>query len=248
MTITVVALLFSVGGLALVRARTSPLALRQHHDVAGFILAIVGVIYAVVLAFVVLVVWERYGAAEIVAAREANAIVDVCRLSTGFQAPFKEELRAKSAQYARRVVQNEWPLMTQGQSDDGTSIALDALWASCTQKSRLTPTESVLMAQILDRLTDVGDNRRLRLLASRSGVPGPMWVVLILGGMATIAFTFFFGIERFQTQAAMTSLLAIIIALVLFLISALNYAFTGDLAVHPEAMQNALVRCQSMND
>lgn len=242
------ALLFSVGGLALVRARTAPRILREHHDVAGFMLAIVGVIYAVLLAFVVLVVWKRYGTAEIVAEREANAVVDVYRLAAGFSPEFETTLRDNCKNYARIVVQTEWPLMEHGQSDKETARALDVIWANCTHKSRLSTSETVLMSQISDRLTDIGDNRRLRLLSSRSGISGPLWMVLIVSGAATIAFTFFFGLERFSIQVAMTSILALVIALVLFLISALNYPFTGDLAVHPEAMQTALERCQSMSD
>ena len=55
MTVSV-AVAASVLGLWLVRRTVPPHTLREHHDVAGFILAIVGVIYAVLLDFVVLVV------------------------------------------------------------------------------------------------------------------------------------------------------------------------------------------------
>ncbi|BCM94234.1 hypothetical protein IAD21_06137 [Abditibacteriota bacterium] len=241
------AVLFSVGGLALVRKRVSPETLRENHDVAGFILAIVGVIYAVLLAFVVLVVWERYGEAEVVAAREANAVVDIYRLAPGFSTQSKLKIRAHVRQYAQSVVQKEWPTMARGEADDATSHVLDNLWTECIHTNITKPNESELLGQLLDRMTDISDNRRMRLLASRTGVPNAMWLVLIAGAVATITFTFYFGLDRFSIQAGMTAILAVVIALVLFLISALNYPFTGDLRVRPEAMEIAIERYKTID-
>jgi hypothetical protein len=52
--------LAALGGLALVQ-RLVPTEVRQgHNDVAGFIYAVVGVIYAVLLALMVIAVWEDY--------------------------------------------------------------------------------------------------------------------------------------------------------------------------------------------
>lgn len=231
----------SVAGLAIVRRRVAPHTLRDHHDVAGFILAIVGVIYAVLLAFVVLVVWERYENAELIATREANALIDVYRLAPALPNA-TATIRRDANAYAREVVKVEWPAMSRGAMDDGTSRALDQLWRDCLRVKPRDNRESAVFSQILDRLTEVGDNRRLRLLSSRTGVPSPIWLTLIVGGIATILFTFYFGLERFSAQAGMTAILALLISLVLFLISALNYPFTGDLKVQPEAMQTAIER------
>jgi hypothetical protein len=52
--------LAALGGLALVQ-RLVPTEVRQgHNDVAGLIYAVVGVIYAVLLALMVIAVWEDY--------------------------------------------------------------------------------------------------------------------------------------------------------------------------------------------
>lgn len=164
--------LLSVVGLAVVRRGVAPKTLREHHDVAGFILAIVGVIYAVLLAFVVLVVWERYGEAELVAEREANALIDVYRLTPGIP-DNRATIRQGARLYARQTIQAEWPAMNRGAMDDGTSHALDQLWRDCLRVQAKDNRENAVYNQLLERLTEVGDNRRLRLLASRSGIPGP---------------------------------------------------------------------------
>jgi hypothetical protein len=56
--------LAALGGLALVQ-RLVPTEVRQkHNDVAGFIYAVLGVVYAVLLALVVIAVWEEFDAAK----------------------------------------------------------------------------------------------------------------------------------------------------------------------------------------
>jgi uncharacterized membrane protein len=69
MTITVGLLLIclsvalAVGGLILVQ-RFVPIAVRrQHNDVAGFIYAVLGVTYAVLLGLMVVAVWEEWNTA-----------------------------------------------------------------------------------------------------------------------------------------------------------------------------------------
>jgi hypothetical protein len=48
--------------------------LEQHNEVAGFIIAVIGGLYAVLLAFVVISVWEQFDAAQTDASREANHV------------------------------------------------------------------------------------------------------------------------------------------------------------------------------
>jgi hypothetical protein len=62
---------------------------RAHNDVAGFIVAIIGVINAVLLAFIAVSAWENFKKAEEAAELEANMVDNLCQLrrapsQTGF--------------------------------------------------------------------------------------------------------------------------------------------------------------------
>lgn len=237
----------SVAGLYAVRRTVSPQSLREHHDVAGFILAIVGVIYAVLLAFVVLVVWERYEDARVHLEQESNSLVDVYRLAHGLEPNTRHQVRDGVRVYAQSVIQEEWPVMQRGSMSDQTSHTLDLLWGRCTDAKVNGDRESVVLGEVLDRMTEVSDNRRLRLLGARTGVPPAMWVVLFFGAAATISFTYFFGLEKFRTQAVMTAILAVTVGLVLYLISSLQYPFSGRLGIQPEALQYAMERLDTID-
>jgi hypothetical protein len=86
----------------------------------------------------------------------------------------------------------------------------------------------------------MSEDRRTRLIDSTAEVPGPLWVVLIVGGVITIGFVYFLGIERFAAQAAMVAALGSIIALSLFVILTLDLPFTGGVSVKPDAMRSVM--------
>lgn len=68
-------------GLTIVRRTVSHDRLARHTDVAGYIYAVIGVIYAVILAQVVIAAWEEYRDARTVAAAEADAVLNLARLA-----------------------------------------------------------------------------------------------------------------------------------------------------------------------
>src|SRR3569623_1288615 len=79
--------LLSLAGFELVH-RLVPVASRQqHNDVAGFIYAALGVIYAVLLALVVIAVWEEFQAADATVEQEANATAEIFWLGNRLQEP-----------------------------------------------------------------------------------------------------------------------------------------------------------------
>src|SRR3712207_5155460 len=71
------ACLAAVGGLTVVQRLVPATIRKEHNEVAGFIYAVLGVIYAVLLALVVIAVWEEYGRARVTVEGEANALAEI---------------------------------------------------------------------------------------------------------------------------------------------------------------------------
>lgn len=225
----------SVGGLWLTRRLVSPAVLQRHHDVAGFLIAIVGLIYGVLQAFVVFVVWTGYEDAKSAVEIEANCAADLYHISYGLSPALQTDIRADLRAYVNDVVTYEWPAMSAGKSSPEADRSTDRLWFRFSTMNPKTPRDTALYQEAISRINEMGNSRRQRLLASHDGVPAVMWFILIFGGVATVAFTYFFGAENQKAQALMTALLTAVIALVLFLIAALDYPFTGDVRIRPEA-------------
>ena len=77
--IVVIAVALSMLGLVLVRRSVELRRLRSLHDVAGFILAVIGILYAVLLGFMVVIQWEQYTSARRDASAEAGAVLNLYR-------------------------------------------------------------------------------------------------------------------------------------------------------------------------
>ena len=112
--------LVALAGLEVVQ-RLVPASSRQpHNDVAGFIYAALGVIYAVLLALVVIAVWEEYDAASVTVEQESNAVAEIYWLAHRLPEPEGTHIQELARSYAEEVIHKEWPLMEQGQAPSMT--------------------------------------------------------------------------------------------------------------------------------
>ena len=103
-----------------------------------------------------------------------------------------------------------------------------------------TSEEATFHTESVKRVYDLADSRRLRLDASSSQLPGILWTVLVVGGVITIGFTYFFGVSNFASHVLMVTALAAMTGLTLFLVLSLDMPFSGDLRVGPDAMKRTI--------
>src|SRR5919106_2258675 len=83
----------SLFGLTIVRRRVSVSSLEQHRDVAGFIISVLGVVYGVLLGFIVITVWQQYEDAREYISGETSQMADLMQISQGFAEPLPEQIR-----------------------------------------------------------------------------------------------------------------------------------------------------------
>ena len=247
--IVVVTVGLSLVGLIVVRHQVPLKTLKDNQDVAGFVIAVVGVIYAVLLAFVVVIVWEDFGSADTTASHEAAAVGDLYRDAVGVGGTQGLRLETAVRTYATSVEDSEWPYMAVHQSEDpDTEYALNVVWKNVNHLSEPANATAAdfVQAAIRDASTAT-EERRSRILESSSQIPGTLWAVLIVGAIVTIAFTYLFGVDTLWHHALMVAALATLIALSLLVILTLNLPYTGDVAVKPEAMHIEIRAFQHMS-
>jgi hypothetical protein len=232
--------LFAVAGTLLVRRWVSAEVLKLNNEVAGFIYAVIGVIYAVLLGFTAIIVWEKFDQVEAVVEREANELADLYRDSQTFPDDVRREVNTHLRDYARLVVEKEWPAMAEGKSSPEAWEAYNRLWRTYHRFQPQNESQKIWYVQSLTRLNELGDQRRLRLLGSREGMPALMWVVLLGAGVVTVGFSFFFSTRNTTAQVLMTAGLAITISLVLLAILAMHHPFAGITRVEPDAFNQVL--------
>jgi hypothetical protein len=235
----------AVGGLILVQLLVPTEVRRQQNDVAGFIYAVLGVTYAVLLGLMVVAVWEEWNAASVTADDEASSLAEVFWLADRMPETEGRHIQELARSYARVVVNEEWSLMAREKSSSRAWDLLDDIRTSLQNFDPSTPEEQVVYEQSLERMRDLADARRDRLLEAEQGLPGILWVVLITGGVIVVGFTYLFGLDSTLIHLLMVASLALVIALVLFTVAALNFPFKGDITIGPDAMEHVLGRFET---
>jgi hypothetical protein len=224
-----------------------PEHLAPHHEVAGFLVAIVGVLYAVVLGFVVVTVWSSFDDVQRTADLEAGAVADTYAFSTLLPDPPRARVEEMLARYALEVRDHEWASLADGHPDPMAKVYLiGALQAIAATPERPTKdlgealrNESIRQA-VISNMRDVADNRRLRLIQAKNKLPTPLYLALIIGALMVLAFVFLFGVENQLLQITMTAIVAGCIGLLLGVIVEFNSPFQGAIRVSPEAWSSLI--------
>ena len=242
-------LFFLLAGLApvtvvllLVRRFRSIERLRRDHDVVGATFTVIGGLYAVLLAFLVMTVSTQYSSTLAGCEQEGNALSNLHRDSYGLPATNQIPVRQALIGYARAVVADEWPMLKYRCDSPKATAAMNRIWEQYHRSEAGTEREKIWLQESITRLNELANLRRLRILASQDVVSGVMWVLLLAGGVITIGFMNFFGVERLRAHLLLTVLLTGLIILILFIIYSYDNPFWGEPHINPTAFLRFLAR------
>ena len=240
LVITVGAAVYSVGLMLVTRYSFGVDRLKLNNEVAGFKFAVVGVFYAVLLAFVVIAVWDDFRQTEGAVRDEAKAAVDLHRITFALPVEDGAAIREHLLDYINDVREHEWQTMGAGKPSDVVIKDLDQLSRAIFNVSPQSQQELALYQEALRLLAVMTDNRNERLDSSDGSMPRILWFVLIVGGLITLGYPAFFGSTNLFAQILMTAALAGLVALALLLGLAFDYPFTGDVHISPYPFDQAL--------
>jgi hypothetical protein len=225
--------------------RLVPLDVRESHNAnTATMFGALYVTYGLIVGFSALLVANQYNTAERTAQSEANSVEEIYRIAEGFPEPKRGEVQGLARSYARTVLEDGWSLMKEGRVSVRAGDIAGELRRGIVSFEPGTEGEDVIYAQALTLVADLDEYRAQRTLEVREGIPRILWVVLLVGGVFTIGFTYLFGMRTPGLHVFMICALTIILALVLFTIRALEYPFDGIVQVGPDAFEAALARME----
>lgn len=225
-------LLLGVVGVAiallyLLRRRAPAGGFYTNVDRAGAIFGVVGTAFAVLLAFVIFVAFESYDNARSQAQQEADAVQELYVTTHFFSQPTRDEVQGQLICYSRAVIHDEWPAMRRQRSSPVVDQWVVHLEASIFQLEPVEEQDKVALSQWLEKDAQRQDTRQGRISEATPFVPTPLWAILLLGGVITIAFTLSFadGEERFVVQALMVGGVTAIFVSSIFFVNFLDHPY-----------------------
>lgn len=230
----------SIAGLLIVWRIVPRQLFKTHNDLASAIFLAIATAYTVLLAFVVVISWQNFDKAVMHTETEANCLVDLYRSSAVFGKTFENDSRSLIKKYVNVVINEEWVVLARGQESERARLILRDIWSLYESFEPKTEKEIIFFAESVRKLDDLREMRRSRIIDSRTGVHPVLWFVLIVGGILTISFTYFFGSEHFINHAIMASMLGALIALILLTILSFNFPFTGSVSIESKTFQQVI--------
>ncbi len=231
----------SVAGLLAARAVIPPEDVANATDAIGNYLQTVGGIYAVLLAFVVYVVWGQFNDARGYVAREATALINLHRTARCLPDANRDAVRRGLAAYVHAVIDEEWPAL---EHDDEVVIErvgeqLEAVWDALHHDMPISDCQVTAYGEMIAMFNELTSVRTNRLTSARSRVPIAMKILLYSGAVITVASMYLLSFGAVWVHATVTAMLAGAIAHILFLIQDLDDAFAGDWRVASRPFERA---------
>jgi Na+/proline symporter len=230
----------ALGGLLFVRKKYPAEVLKENHEVAAIIFNTFGLLYGVVVAFVVFVTWSGYDDATKNLQLEANETIDVFYSAQAFPEPIRSAIQKGLMDYNASVSKEELKRMSAGEIplySGGSLRRLVTLFYGMDDKA--LPNRE-LYGESLRCINKLVEYRRLRIFAGNNTVPLAVWLVLLICGLITVSYTYVFGMKNIKTQYLTTAALTVTITMILVLIYILDHPFTGANSVSTEPLQQAM--------
>lgn len=212
---------------------------KEIHDVAGFTFGIIGILYSVVLGFTVVNAQTRYNEVLQTIHTEAITVANLYRDAAFFPTDSREAIRSSLRQYVDYVVKKEWWLPAEKNIRIETQNVMEKIYRSYYNVPLVDEKIKIWYTESISKLDEFMNARLSRQFNSWEHLGNMMWTLLILGGLITIGFMFFFGL-KLRAHMLMTALLTGYVSFMLYLVYSLDNVFKGPEGIKPIALEQVI--------
>jgi hypothetical protein len=167
---------------------------------------IIGVLFALTLAFLANDTWSAHDRATTAVFREADSLQAIVSLTRGLPDTQRAAVDGAVAAYGRSAVEVEWPLLSRRQHAEATSAALDLLLGLLAERPIGEALGPAVHASLLAQAMAVREARDQRVALSRTHVNPLKWL-----GMAFLGFITMLSVAAVHVTRPRAALAAILL-------------------------------------
>ena len=222
---------------ALIMALAAGDRLRTFKGISPGILPPLGILYALLVAFLASQVWADQQRAHEAVNREASALRAVVLLSARFQEPIEQQLRELVRRQIQEATTVEWPAMAN--QDIGLTRPPAALVEALSLALAQTPQhegQAVAQRETVDALQEALDARRQRIIISRSTINWVKWWGLIVEAILTLLAIGMVHSDNRSTAGVAMGIFATAAAVAALMVASHARPFTGEVSVRPDVL------------
>ena len=225
------AVLFAIVGTLIARRLIHRHVAESHNDVLAPIFLTAGVVYAVLLGFMVIAVWDAYETARDNTAEEASLLVPLYRQTMEMPHPQGEAMRRLIRTYAQEVAGGWNHFQATGEAASQARKTVDAMVQVFAALGPTTRVEEISDAEFYRTFSQLLVDRDKRLLEASVSLSWVMWLAAVGGGVITVGMSFVLYMQRPVPHVVMTSVMSGLIGILLLIMIFLNHPFSGPVAI-----------------
>lgn len=207
---------------------------RSHNEVTGFLFLAIASFYALLLSFVVLVVWQQLYETMGIVSKEGSSAQALYRDIKYYPDTVQSQrLKAVYMDFVFDVVDEEFPRMAHMERTRVTSQSFDRVYEEMRKLTPKDAIEELLVAKMLAQLGELTNDRGQRIATMEMEVPPPMWLPMILGAFITLLCAMMLDIEHIRMHIWLNTLLGAFIGMFLFVIIYLDHPYAGKQGIQP---------------
>jgi Protein of unknown function (DUF4239) len=214
---------------------------RAFKAVSPGVLPVLGVLFALLVGFIAVEVWNSYDRAKSAVATEASALRAVVLLARNFPDEQRTRIEALINRHIEEAVNKEWPEMAQQR--ETLSTLPTALIEELHDMLAMHPADNsqrTVQSEMIRALQTALEARRQRIVISESSVGAVKWVGILLQALCTLVAIAMVHSDNRRACAITLTLFATGVALSVLLIAAYNRPFTGEISVTPKLLKQVI--------
>ena len=233
--ITFGAMLVSIVGTAVARLFFAEQQLGLNNIVGGFQYMFLSQVYAGFIGFLLFGVYDRFDQVRVDMVTEVSALTSLDRLAVAFPERTQGQIRTSIRDYARAVVDIDWPQMQNRSGIVSTIPALDDLEYLFGAIETTSKKQREIVKLSRELVTSVRNDRAQRLFRSYGTLVGPLWAAALLAMAMAIVLPWVFGTPNVNADLLMSMLTVVMMASIVLVVLKLSYPFGGSSGLPPDA-------------
>ncbi len=223
--------------------------LRSHNEVTGFLFLAIASFYALLLSFVVFLVWDQLNETHSNVSKEGSSALALYRDIEFYpDSAESKELMTVYLDFVYNVINEEFPNMKLMKPSQKTEESFNLVFNKMEHLNPKDPLQIRLVGEMLGHLHELSTYRELRINSVETEIPPPMWLPMIFGAIITIACAMLLDIEHTRMHVALNAFLSTFICMLLFMIILLDHPYTGSLSVEPKSYMQIFTMEEWAND
>lgn len=210
----------------------------QHNSTLSPFMTVVGLVFGSLLGFTVVVSWQQFSSASANVAHEASTLTTMYRQTVGMPDPEQTKLREQLRKYAQAAEGSDWEALdSSGRSDDARTAITEMYRILGSQPNA---SSNPVNGEFISQLTVLANDRNQRVLDAEPRIPRLLWAGLLFGGLVLVTLTGFMRLDNKLGHVMLSSAVAVLLGLLLYIVYWLDHPFGTRIGVTPEPFRHSL--------